>query len=47
MLAGGEGDDRIQAVGGGFDRIDCGPGTDLVFADVDDAVNPSCEQVRR
>jgi Ca2+-binding RTX toxin-like protein len=47
VLAGGEGDDRIQAVGGGFDRIDCGPGQDTVFADVDDAVNASCEQVRR
>ena len=47
MIAGGPGNDRIQAVGGGIDRVDCGDGVDVVFADVDDAVNPNCEDVRR
>ena len=47
VVAGGPGNDRIQAVGGGIDRIDCGDGVDVVFADVDDVVNPNCEDVRR
>ena len=47
VIAGGPGNDRVQAVGGGVDRIDCGDGADVVFADVDDVVSPSCEDVRR
>src|SRR3954451_2502353 len=47
VMDGGNGNDRIQAVGGGVDRITCGTGTDVVFADVDDAVNGDCEDVRR
>ncbi|MDX6724306.1 MAG: hypothetical protein QOD73_2710, partial [Solirubrobacteraceae bacterium] len=29
------------------DRIDCGPGHDVVFADAEDEVASSCEDVRR
>jgi len=47
VMAGGPGNDRIQAVGGGVDRIDCGDGVDVAFADVDDVINPNCEDVRR
>jgi hypothetical protein len=34
-------------VGGGFDRVSCGDGQDVVFADVGDEVNANCEDVRR
>src|SRR5215218_2125914 len=47
IIAGGPGNDRIQAVDGSVDRIDCGDGVDVVFADVDDVVDPNCEDVRR
>jgi hypothetical protein len=46
-VQGGEGDDRISEVDGAVDRIDCGPGADVVFADADDVVAASCEDVRR
>ena len=46
-IQGGEGDDRIQVVGGGFDRVACGPGADTVYADVTDEVASDCEIVRR
>jgi hypothetical protein len=47
VIAGDEGDDRIQVVGGGFDRVSCGDGKDTVFADATDALAPDCEDVRR
>jgi hypothetical protein len=47
VIAGGPGDDRIQALDGSVDGVACGDGTDVVFADVDDVVNPNCEDVRR
>ena len=46
-IEGGPGNDRINAIGGGFDRVSCGDGQDVVFADVTDEVNANCEDVRR
>jgi hypothetical protein len=52
----GAGDDRVRARGGadlirtrrgGRDRIDCGPGDDIVIADARDLVAGDCELVRR
>ena len=40
IIDGDEGDDRIQVVGGGFDRVSCGDGNDIVFADATDEVAP-------
>jgi hypothetical protein len=39
--------DRIEAVGGGRDRVSCGKGTDVVTADAADAVGRDCEFVSR
>ena len=39
---------RARAVvGGGFDRVSCGPGSDTVYADVTDEVATDCEVVNR
>jgi len=46
-IQGGDGNDRISEVDGAVDRVDCGPGNDVVFADADDHVAASCEDVRR
>ena len=46
-VAGGDGDDSINLIDGVIDRVDCGTGFDTVFADVDDEVGSSCEDVRR
>jgi Ca2+-binding RTX toxin-like protein len=46
MIAGGPGADEIVARGGGADRIDCGPGVDVVWVDSSDRVT-GCERVRR
>jgi len=40
VIYGEGGDDRINAVGGGRDTIDCGDGNDVVFADAADVVAP-------
>ena len=37
----------MQVVAGGFDRVACGPGNDLVYADVTDEVAADCETVLR
>jgi hypothetical protein len=47
VVSGGAGDDRIVARGGGADRITCGPGNDLVYADSLDRAARDCERVRR
>ena len=47
MIDGGPGDDRIQAVSGGVDRIACGDGLDVVFVDTEDIVAADCEDIRR
>jgi BNR repeat-like domain len=41
------GNDRIQAAFGGIDRVDCGPGADVVSADAADRVAANCETVSR
>ena len=46
-LIGGAGNDLVQAAFGGKDRIDCGPGNDIVSADGTDTVAPNCEVVSR
>ena len=47
VVLGNEGDDRINVVDGSVDRVDCGAGSDTVFADVLDVVTATCERVRR
>jgi hypothetical protein len=46
VLAGG-GADRIKAFDGLVDRISCGPGADVVAADLGDRVGNDCETVSR
>jgi hypothetical protein len=43
----GAGNDLVQVAFGGRDRVDCGPGTDVVSADATDAVASNCEVVSR
>ena len=44
----GRGPDKIDVSGDSFsDRVVCGGGRDLVVADEDDRIAPSCEKVRR
>ena len=43
----GAGNDLIQAAFGGVDRVDCGPGRDIVSADQSDRVAANCEVVSR
>jgi arylsulfatase A-like enzyme len=47
LLSGGPGDDRHHAADGRADRITCGAGRDVVFADGLDAVGRGCETLRR
>jgi len=44
-MAGGAGDDKIDAADGAIDRVDCGPGVDRVRADAFDRVR-GCERER-
>jgi Ca2+-binding RTX toxin-like protein len=44
-LLGGSGNDRLNAANGSFDRVNCGPGRDIVRADRVDRVR-GCERVR-
>ena len=46
VIAGEDGDDRIQVVGLGVDRVDCGEGNDTVYAGPEDIVAANCESVR-
>jgi hypothetical protein len=46
-ITAGAGADRIQTAFGGVDRVDCGPGVDLVAADLSDTVSSNCEIVSR
>jgi len=46
-IVAGAGNDLIQAAFGGVDRIDCGPGRDIVSADQSDRVAANCEVVSR
>ena len=46
-VAAGRGDDRIKAQDQFIDTIGCGPGWDLVTADLGDRVDRSCEVVTR
>jgi len=46
-IHGGPGNDRINVVHGSRDRVICGPGDDIVFADSTDAIAKDCESVRR
>lgn len=41
----GRGADAIDASGGAFDAVTCGPGADLVYADAEDTVAADCEVV--
>ena len=41
-----EGDDLIVSKGGGGDKVDCGPGKDVVKRDGKDRVAKSCEKVK-
>ncbi|HKB21065.1 MAG TPA: exo-alpha-sialidase [Gaiellaceae bacterium] len=41
------GNDRIDAAGGGLDRVSCGLGSDLVAADSSDRLSSDCEVVSR
>jgi arylsulfatase A-like enzyme len=47
LLDGGPGDDIVLARDGLRDRVVCGPGLDVVYADKRDRVARSCEQVSR
>jgi hypothetical protein len=47
-VVGGAGNDRINVVDWAKDRVRCGSGRDVVFADeVDTIAGGGCEQVRR
>ena len=46
VFAGG-GNDRVQVAFGGKDRVDCGPGIDIVSADLTDSIAANCEIVSR
>jgi Ca2+-binding RTX toxin-like protein len=46
-IRGGNGDDRLKANDDNRDRIKCGAGNDIVYADVKDIVFFGCETVRR
>ncbi|MDW5592737.1 hypothetical protein VSS74_00210 [Conexibacter stalactiti] len=46
-IAGGLGDDLIEARDGEVDTVDCGPGADRVVADTADVVAADCETVER
>ena len=46
-IAAGAGNDFVQAAFGGVDHVDCGPGADVVSADLADVVAGNCEVVSR
>src|SRR5439155_2819371 len=46
-IVAGAGSDFVQAAFGGVDRVDCGPGRDVVTADASDRLAASCETVSR
>lgn len=46
-IAGGPGNDFVQAAWGGVDRVDCGAGFNVVAADLSDKVGASCQVVSR
>ena len=46
-IAAGAGNDFVQAALGGVDHVDCGPGADVVSADLADVVAGNCEVVSR
>jgi Ca2+-binding RTX toxin-like protein len=48
LFYGGAGDDTVQSrdVPASKDRVSCGPGTDIVYADKADVVSSDCERVR-
>jgi hypothetical protein len=46
-VAAGSGGDKVRVRGGGVDRVKCGPGRDVVFADRRDRVARNCERVKR
>ena len=46
IIRGGTGNERILAVNGRIDRIDCGPGRDSARVDAGDRVR-RCENVKR
>ncbi len=46
-IDGGPGNDRINVVDHRVDRVVCGPGRDVVFADPVDRISKDCESVRR
>lgn len=46
-IDGGPGNDRINVVDKFADRVRCGPGKDVVFADPRDKIAKDCESVRR
>ena len=48
VLKGGGGDDKLRVRRGGRDRVNCGPGKDVVFANRKrDQVAKNCEKVRK
>lgn len=47
VLVGNAGDDRIDARDGDPDRVECGPGNDVVLADQYDQIGDTCESVSR
>ena len=47
VVVGGPGNDRINVIHGDRDRVICGRGKDVVFADPRDIVSRDCEEVRR
>ena len=44
VLYGGDGNDTLPAEGGQRDKLYCGKGKDIYFADKDDYVDSSCEK---
>ena len=46
-ISAGAARDFVQAAFGGVDRVDCGPGLDVVSADLTDTVAANCEVVSR
>jgi Ca2+-binding RTX toxin-like protein len=46
-LAGDRGHDRFHVRDGEADRVNCGAGYDVVFADLEDIAGPGCERVLR
>jgi Ca2+-binding RTX toxin-like protein len=47
IFSGGNGNDTIHAQDATVDRIICGAGRDVVYADAREAISADCEDVRR